>query len=165
MFAHYLDAAAEVLDLQGGTSIVQTVPSAVHITQGSDQLRCVVLKPAGLLRWYAACCRTPIGNTLASYKMHFVGLVQACLVPEKGTTLDEAFGPLVANVNTGSAKGEPRPRASSPLPMVAKFLAGVVRARVNGSYQNTPFFSADGIPVATPEILDEAVFRQLRELI
>jgi hypothetical protein len=33
----------------------------------------------GLLRWYAACCKTPIGNTLPNFRASFVGLIHSCL--------------------------------------------------------------------------------------
>ncbi|MEZ5702774.1 MAG: DUF6151 family protein [Burkholderiaceae bacterium] len=58
-FARYLGDAERILDHQGGSTIVQVAPDRVEITQGHDQLAAMRLSPNGLLRWYAACCRTP----------------------------------------------------------------------------------------------------------
>src|SRR5271165_2181914 len=74
-FAHFLGRADETLDAQGGTDIVQTLPATIAFTQGVDALACMRLTENGLLRWYSACCSTPIGNTLANYKISFIGLV------------------------------------------------------------------------------------------
>src|SRR5688572_12534539 len=65
-FAHFLERADDTLDAHGGTEIYQMSPARLEIIDGADRLACVRLAPKGLLRWYAACCRTPIGNTLAS---------------------------------------------------------------------------------------------------
>ena len=62
-FARFLGNPNEVLNGQGGTDIIATLPGHVHFTRGVDQLRCISLSHKGLLRWYAGCCRTPVGNT------------------------------------------------------------------------------------------------------
>jgi len=67
----------KILDAQGGTDVVQTRPANLTFTHGQDTLACMRLTPKGLLRWYAACCNTPIGNTVANYRMPFVGLVHS----------------------------------------------------------------------------------------
>ena len=37
-----------------------------------------------MIRWYAGCCKTPIGNTLENHKISFVGLLHNCLeTPER----------------------------------------------------------------------------------
>ncbi|MFZ2237575.1 MAG: DUF6151 family protein, partial [Dokdonella sp.] len=48
---------------------------------GEDELACMSLSPNGMLRWYASCCSTPIGNTPRDRNMPYVGVVSAC-VPE-----------------------------------------------------------------------------------
>ena len=79
-FAYFLGRAERILDERGGSDIVQTSPQAVQFTRGAENLACVRLTPKGLMRWYARCCNTPIGNTLSNYRMSFVGLLHACLV-------------------------------------------------------------------------------------
>jgi Family of unknown function (DUF6151) len=62
-FARFLKREHDILDEMGGTSIIQTIPANVTFTEGTEHLTCMRLTTNGLLRWYAACCNTPIGNT------------------------------------------------------------------------------------------------------
>ena len=55
--------ATPVLDPLGGTEVAATLPAAVRFDEGLEHLACMSLGPKGLYRWYADCCRTPIGNT------------------------------------------------------------------------------------------------------
>lgn len=155
-FAHFLGKANEVLDRHGGTDVVQTLPAYVHIEQGKEALACMRLSEKGLLRWYASCCKTPIGNTLATYKLPFVGLVHACLdSPER--TLDESFGPIRMHVNTDSAKGDPKPKPTGMAGAVVRLLGLAARSRISGSYRKTPFFNVpEGTPVSSPTVLTQA---------
>ena len=76
-FAHFLKRDADVRDVlnpQGGTDIVQTLPKYVRFTQGVEHLACMRLTDKGMLRWYTTYCNTPIGNTMASFKLPFVGV-------------------------------------------------------------------------------------------
>ena len=78
-FAHFLGRATEILDRSGGTDIFQTSPARIEITQGRERLASMRLTPKGLLRWYADCCKTPIGNTAITREIPFVGLICRCL--------------------------------------------------------------------------------------
>ncbi|HYD62522.1 MAG TPA: DUF6151 family protein [Noviherbaspirillum sp.] len=155
-FARYLGKDNEVLDAMGGTDIVQTQPAHVVFTEGKEALACIRLTDKGLLRWYARCCNTPIGNTASDFKLSFVGLIHNCL-ETSGKPLEESFGPVrmyVSTKSTKSAKGTP---PSSPLRTTAAIFgifAMIARARINGSYKRTPFFDAErGAPVAAPKVL------------
>ncbi len=155
-FAHFLVKADEILDAQGGTDVVQTRPANLTFTQGQDALACMRLSPKGLLRWYAACCNTPIGNTVANYRVSFVGLVHSCL-EGTGASLDESFGPVRARVNTKSAKGEVRSGSGGMISAILPFIVLVARPLIDGSYKRTPFFSADtGAPIVTPRVLSRS---------
>ncbi|MGH8856217.1 MAG: DUF6151 family protein, partial [Telluria sp.] len=68
-----------VLDAAGGTEVEATLPAAVRFEAGMEHLACMSLSPKGLYRWYAACCRTPIGNTPRDPRTAYVGLVRACV--------------------------------------------------------------------------------------
>ena len=78
-FARFLGQESATLDAQGGSDVVQTLPKNVTFTQGADALACMRLTEKGMVRWYAGCCKTPIGNTLENYKISFVGLLHNCL--------------------------------------------------------------------------------------
>jgi Family of unknown function (DUF6151) len=151
-FAHYLNQSGSVLDSQGGTDIIQASPTSVVLSQGSDQLACIRLTEKGLLRWYARCCNTPIGNTMASFRLSFVGLVHGCLGAGE-QSLDHSFGPIQMRAYTKSAIGVDKPRANGVLLAVFRFSGRMLRARLNGSYRQTPFFDSLGVPVATPRVL------------
>src|SRR5262249_4608784 len=121
----------------------------ITFTQGVDALACIRLAPKGLLRWYASCCKTPIGNTLATPKLSFVGLVHSCLENPA------EFGPVRVRANTKSAKGDPKPKQVGIATTVCWFLLTVLKACFNGDYRRTPFFRADGAPVVTPRVLSD----------
>ena len=152
-FAHVLDQASQVLDERGGSEIIQVLPKNLTFTQGTEALACLRLTPKGLLRWHSACCRTPIGNTLATGKMSFVGLVHSCLDGDGGSR-DAAFGPIRSWVHTRGAHGKPQPKEVGLGTSIGWFLRTTLRARLNGDYKRTPFFAADsGAPVVTPRVL------------
>ncbi len=163
-FAHFLGRADESLDTQGGTDIFQMSPARLEIAQGADQLACMRLTPKGLLRWYASCCRTPIGNTLHTPGVPFVGLILACADPA-GPSRDEALGPVRARVNTGFAKGDrahlgANSRGSALI--LLRFGAIVLLARVRGAHKRSPFFDPrTGEPRAVPRVLSEQELREV----
>lgn len=136
-----------VMDADGGTDIVAMNPCAVRFTQGEEKIAGLCLREEGLLRWYTACCRTPIGNTPRDGKVAYVGIVGACL-PDK-PAVEAAFGPRdrIA-LNTESALGEVR---RTPLALMlggARIAAGIAMAKLR---QQAPclFFDAQGQPVRT----------------
>jgi hypothetical protein len=152
-FAHFLGRSADVLDERGGSDIVQILPKNITLTQGLESIACMRLTPKGLLRWFAGCCNTPIGNTLATPKFSFIGLVHSCL-EGAGPPLDDTFGPIRAWVNTNGAKGEPKPKTRGQAATAGWFLTTILKARLNGSYKQTPFFRPDtGAPVTSPRVL------------
>ena len=161
-FAHFLGKADQILDAQGGTDVVQTRPANLTFTHGQDALACMRLTPKGLLRWYAACCNTPVGNTVANYRVSFVGLVHSCL-EGTGASLDQSFGPIRARVNTKSAKGEVPSGSGGMMSAILPFIALVARPLIDGSYKRTPLFSADtGAPIVTPKVLSPGERERLK---
>ena len=158
-FARFLGPADQVLDAQGGSDIVQLAPHRIKITQGASHLAVMRLSSKGMLRWYAACCRTPVGNTMTSRNMPFTGLLAQCL---DTSPLEAAFGPVQGSVNTASAIGEPKPRAFGMAASLLRILGMVAGSRLSGRYKNTPFFTASGAPVAEPTVLSAEARARLR---
>jgi hypothetical protein len=149
-----LGQESETLDAQGGSDIMQTLPKNVIFTQGTDALACMRLTEKGMVRWYAGCCKTPIGNTLENYKISFIGLLHNCLeTPEH--SLQNSFGAIRTYVNPGGAIGEPKPKAAGMGTTIWWFVTTILRARVNGDYKRTPFFK-DGLPIASPRVISSA---------
>lgn len=153
-FANFLGKSDELLDSMGGSDIVAVHPQSVHFTEGHAALACMSLSPKGLLRWYASCCNSPIGNTPRDFRMAYVGLARGCLA-DGAASLDSAFGPIRMKAGIKSARGSVKP--SSPLAMAgtfARFGARLLRARLDGSYRRTPFFNAEqGTPLVAPKVL------------
>ena len=72
-----------MLDAAGGTDIFQMPTGRLKLTAGADALRCLRLSGKGILRWYADCCRTPIGNTVGP-RVPVVGLIHSFMRGEAG---------------------------------------------------------------------------------
>lgn len=164
-YAHHLGNAGQILDSHGGTDIVATLPAAVRITAGLEQLACLTLTAKGPLRWYAACCRTPIGNTARDHKTPYLGIVGRSL-SAPASELDAAFGPASIALNTGSARGGV---ASTPVATflgVLQIMGHALIARMAGRHKVTPFFdTTSGKPVKAPQALSaeqrQAAYRDL----
>jgi hypothetical protein len=153
-FARSLGQESETLDVQGGSDIVQTLPKNVTFTQGADALACLRLTEKGMVRWYAGCCNTPIGNTLENYKISFIGLLHNCLEsPEH--SLQNSFGAVRGYAYPQGAIGDPKPKPKGMAVTVWWVVRTILKARVNGDYKRTPFFK-DGRPIANPRVLSSA---------
>jgi Family of unknown function (DUF6151) len=154
-FAKFLGQERETLDAQGGSDIIQVLPKNLTFLQGMDSLACVRLTSKGMIRWYADCCKTPIGNTLANYKISFIGLLHNCL-ESPDHPLRASFGPVRCCVNPQGAIGEPKPKTYGGAAVLWWFAKTVLKARVTGDYKYTPFFRMDtGLPIVAPQVLRE----------
>lgn len=140
-FARHLKHS-DMLAPHGGTHIWQTVPGGVHITRGAENLACLRLSPKGMNRWYAACCDTPVGNTLQKATPPFVGLI----LPAPG----DGFGPVKARVNTVSTRGAIKEHGfeAAGLTVILRAIGAYFTQKARG-----PFFDAEGRPPVEPRIL------------
>jgi Family of unknown function (DUF6151) len=165
-FAHFLGRPDEILDAHGGTDVFQMSPAGVEITDGGERLACMRLAPKGLLRWYSECCRTPIGNTLATHRIPFVGLIHSCLDPSDGRPLDATLGPVRVRVHARFAKGgRPQQQAHDRVPVseILRVAGRLLVWRLRGDHRHSPFFdAASGRPSATPRVLSAAELRAVR---
>ena len=110
-------------DAWGGVDLYQTAPEAVRLISGVEHLRFVKLTPKGPLRWYAACCGTPIANTLASRNVPFITMMS-----QNVENLDD-LGPVVARVNRKGAKGHITEPTGSSGRAVRAFILRALRSR------------------------------------
>jgi len=145
-----------VLDTDGGTEVVASLPRHVRFSAGADALACLSLSERGLLRWYASCCKTPIGNTPRNPKVPYVGLIHACF--EGGSSgIETTFGTRRIAVNTRSARN---PVRSAPIAMAARvfgLMASALADRLGGAYKDNPFFvAATGTPIRDVRVLSKA---------
>lgn len=136
-----------VMDAAGGTDVVATAPRWLRFTAGEDQIACMSLSERGIYRWYAACCRTPLGNTAHSPKVHYVGIPTVCMA---GGAVDAAFGPAGrCLINTESATA---PVRATPLAFALgglRIAMGILGARLRGD-RRSPFFDEAGRPLRMP---------------
>ena len=159
-FAHFLGAADRVLDAHGGSDIFQTSPARVEFTEGADHLACMRLTPGGLLRWYADCCRTPIGNTLATRQVPFVGLIQSGQKEASaGPSRDTVLGPIRFRVHARFAKGDRNAldaHDKAPPSLLLRFMLVTLKARLRGDHVRSPFFdSQSGRPRVKAQVLSD----------
>jgi hypothetical protein len=137
-FLHHL-GCADLLNEHGGTDIVQVAPASLSFGQGQERIVGVRLTPKGLYRWYASCCRTPVGNTVGP-AVPFVGIVVAAFASETQRP-DEIFGPPVGAIY-GKYAVRPVSGVSSGLDprLVVRALRMVFGWRVGGKTWPHPFF-------------------------
>lgn len=140
-FARHL-GAEDVLDPLGGSDIFTTLPDRVVLTRGADQLRALQMTPKGPLRWFTACCNTPFANSLTTPALPFASLIL------NGRVAGAAFGPVRMRANTAGARGAVPAGGMGKVRFVQRLLWRAVIARLSGRHRQTPFFDAEGQPVA-----------------
>jgi hypothetical protein len=160
-FAHFLDRADEVLDAHGGTEITQMSQASIAFAAGVDKIAAMQLSAKGMIRWYASCCRTPIGNTMGTTAMPFIGVIKA-FVDVPGT----ALGPIRGRSFPKSAKGGRAavPKDGLPEPvMIALALVKVLGWRLRGDHRRSPLFdAATGQPRVAARVLTTAEREELK---
>ncbi|HET7608433.1 MAG TPA: DUF6151 family protein [Gammaproteobacteria bacterium] len=136
-FLHHL-GRADLLDAHGGTDVVQVAPASVAFDRGAEQIVGLRLTPKGLYRFYAACCNTPLGNTL-SPAIPFVGIVAQAF-----EDADRSFGKPVGAILGKFAVGTP-PAGSTRmnLPLLASAVRKVLGWRLRGKAWPHPFFDRE----------------------
>lgn len=149
-FAKFLGCSNDVLDAQGGSEIVQLAQPRVVFSQGKEHLAAVRLSERGLLRWYADCCKTPIGNTLSNPKVSFIGIIHSSL---DDSMIEKDFGSNIAIVNVDSAIGEPKPVQKGFFGVILRFVWMVLSMRISGKYRGSQLFNQSGDPIVSPTVL------------
>lgn len=140
---------ADVLDDRGGTEIFQIASWRLQIEQGAEYIACLRLSPKGLFRWYAACCNTPLANTLAENRFAFCGLSVAAL---PGSA--EVLGPVICRNATASATGSGEGLRDFGIPCAGfRFIGRMLKSKLTGRGRISPFFDADGAPFSEPNVL------------
>ncbi len=140
----------------GAVQIFHTLPDGLEFDSGQDQLAVIRLSPKGLMRWYAACCNTPLFATLPNPKIPFLGLSANCLEHPEDLGKVQARG-FVPQPGGGT-------RMQGALTMVWGIATRGLSARMSGAWRNTPFYDPDtGAPVVEPQVLDRAARRALTD--
>jgi len=143
-------------DSSGGAEFVAARAEHVAFEDGTEHLACLSLSEKGLLRWYAACCKTPIANTTRDWKFSYVGLIHTCLMADP-ESFDRSFPKVQMRVNTRSAKQSTPGMLVQTVTALCGFMPRIIASRLFGTYRQTQFFiSPDGIPSAEVYVLSES---------
>jgi hypothetical protein len=165
-FAHHL-GRADLLDEHGGSDIVQVAPASLSFDRGTDRIVGLRLTRKGLYRFYAACCKTPLGNTVGP-AVPFAGIVvQAFREGAHGHDgPDDLFGQPIGAIGGKSAVGTP-PDGSDKVNvrLLARAIRMVLGWRLRGRSWPHPFFDrATRAPSRPLTILTPAEREALRPL-
>jgi hypothetical protein len=160
-FAHFLGRPDELLDAHGGSEIVQMSQASVRFTAGTDKIAAMRLTDKGLTRWFASCCRTPIGNTMSTSALPFIGVLRVFIDASQA-----ALGPIRGRGWAKSAKGGraavPKDGLPDPI-MVARVLFKLAGWRLRGDHKRSALFdSVSGRPLAEARVLSAAEREDLR---
>ena len=165
-YAHYLQRA-DILDANGGTDIIPAMPSHYTIQEGHEKIKCVRLSDKGMFRWYASCCQSPIGNSMSSRAMPYLG-VPSRMFNKKNSTeqIENEFGPVRERIQAQFAKGPLPPLAQKTvsLPFMLRVIKFIAFAKLSRAGSSSPFFKADGKPVSEPYVLTTQERDALRPL-
>jgi hypothetical protein len=158
-FLHRL-GRADLFDPLGGTDIIQVAPAALTFERGRERIAGLRLTAKGLYRWYARCCKTPVGNTLGP-AIPFVGMVAQLFGAP-----DEVCGRPVGAIFGKFATGTP-PEGSTGinLRLYGRAIRMVLGWRLSGRVWPHPFFDRAGRgPIYPITILSPADRDALRRL-
>ena len=128
-----------------GVALFQTAPDRMTLTSGQDRLGLLRLGPNGLFRWYATCCNSPIGNTLKTPKLPFVG------IPAARFDNPDRLGRVQAQGFLPQTDGKQRHKGAGR--MVWRMFSRFLTAWTSGRWRDTPFFDVgSGKPVVEATI-------------
>lgn len=151
-FAHFLGDPQTILDKNAGSDVIPASVADVHFTKGLKYLACMRLSPTGLYRWYASCCRTPIGSTPANPRIAYIGLLHSCL--RSGASLDETFGPVRVWAFTHNAHGPMKKRLLAMATSVPRIIGMIASESLRRQHRFSPFLQPDyKTPIVTPRVL------------
>lgn len=145
--------ADNVLNSYGGTEIFQTYPSYLTFTKGEEHISCVQLSAKGLLRHYASCCSTPIGNVMNNSKIPFVGIPVSFMKFDSEEQKNTILGPIVLKA-FGQYATETKPKdvhQKFPFSFLPKIIFFMLKGMLLRKNIPSPYFK-DGKAITVPEI-------------
>ena len=162
-FLHRL-GRADLLMPHGGTDIVQIAPASLAFVQGKERIVGLRLTPKGLYRWYASCCKTPLGNTL-SPAIPFVGIIAQAFQCETQGPDDLIGRPIGAIYGKYAVGGAPEGSTGLNPRLFARAIRMVLGWRIRGQTWPHPFFEratrAPSFPVTTMSHQEREALRSL----
>jgi hypothetical protein len=154
-FATHFGAGSRILDAAGGTSLYQSRCARMHLSKGRDKLACVHLTEKPTLRWYAACCNTPMFNTYAHGRIPYVTTLTANCDSARRVAL---LGPAIGHLFTKDAIADPGDvTRMSMAKLMRRFFRRMVQDLVSGDRKRSALFDPATLqPIAKPyRLLDQ----------
>ncbi len=144
----FLGAADRILEQHGGTALYQSRCAQLEIREGKENLAGLHLTEKSTLRWYAACCDTPMFNTYSNGRIPYVTTLLANCEPAGGDRLCKPIGHLFLGDAMGDTSGlEPFSMAK----LMRRFFKRMVKDYFFGDLRRNPLFdSATLEPIAPP---------------
>jgi hypothetical protein len=128
---------ADLLDEHGGSDIVQVPPRMITFDGGNEHIVGMRLSNKGMYRWYANCCKTPLGNTMKP-AVPFIGLA---LEVFRGAPIDAIFGkPRGLVMGKFAIGGAPEGSTGFPLRLFARGVAKILGWKFSGMSWPHPYF-------------------------
>lgn len=154
-FATRLGQAARVLDRNAGTALYQTRCAAMRIAAGTDRLACLHLTEKPTLRWYAACCDTPMFNTYKNGRIPYITTLVANCDPERR---DALLGPPIGHLFTKEATGDVGDlRPVSMLALMRRYSGRMIADILAGDRRRSALFDPLTLdPIAEPVRVGQA---------
>ena len=139
-FLHYL-GRADLLDEHAGTDVVQVPPNMVSFDRGLERIVGMRLSNKGMYRWYASCCKTPLGNTVTP-AVPFIGLpLEVFRGAPDVARVDAVFGKPRGHVmGRFAVGGAPEGATGFPLGLIVGVFSQVLRWKLAGKSWPHPYF-------------------------
>lgn len=127
--------------------VFQMDPHRIRFDAGTEHLAAFrIYNRSRLLRWYAACCNTPLFNTWDTPRFAFASILTDAVQDPAG------LGPVTVRAHVKQPNGRRKHEG------LLRFISGTLRragtARLTGRWKQSPFFHpATRNPVVTPVTL------------
>jgi hypothetical protein len=156
-FARHLGAEERILQDFGGTELYQSRCAKMKLVTGAAKLACLHLTDQSTLRWYAACCRTPMFNTYANGRIPYLTTLVANCDP---SLVKGILGPVVGHLFLPDTAGDLPHMSMNKL--MRRFFVRMVRDVFSGDRRRSALFDTKTLlPKSPPHRLTEAERRAL----
>lgn len=121
----------------------------MRLSRGREKLACLHLTEKPTLRWYAACCNTPMFNTYANGSVPYITTLVANCDGERAAAI---LGPAIGHLFLKEAIGDPGnvPRMSMPA-LLRRFFPRMIKDLMSGDRRRCELFDAITLkPIAKP---------------
>lgn len=144
----------DILDEFGGTEVIPAYPNDFVIQEGKEHLKCFKLSPKGLHRWTAACCNTPIVNTMP--KFPWLGIPRNVYTNADSNAL-AAFGKVRSRIKGKFKTGDAPFKISDDLGFMDALtvIPFIAKGFIFKKFSSSPFLKDDGkTPMSEPHYLN-----------